>query len=82
MGPGFRSVVRWGAAAAGGLLAAERIRQAWRCYRELRAALALGDPSGADAWRTFLIVDLAEAGACLALALGVFFLLRVRRAAP
>ena len=82
MRPGFRSALRWAAAAAGGLLAADRVWEASRCYRQLQDALALGDPSGADGWRTFLTVDLVEAGAALGLGLGLAWILRPRRTAP
>jgi len=62
------------------LLGGARAREAFGCYRELETAVRLGDASGAEGWRTFLSVDLAEAGACLGLGLGLFYLLRPRRA--
>ena len=45
-------------------------------YRGWRDALMVVDPSGAEGWRTVLMVDLAGMLIVLAIGLGVFYALR------
>jgi len=48
----------------------------------MEEAVQLGDLSGAEGWRTFMTVDLAEAFLAVGRAAGAFFALRLRRVIP
>ena len=47
-------------------------------FQNWREALRLGDTSGAEGWRTFLLVDSIGLLIVLAISLAVFFVLRSR----
>ena len=60
----------------------ERLAEAWRCYHRMEEAMHLGDLSGAQGWRTFMTVDLAEACLVIGATAGAFFALRPKRVIP
>ena len=62
MGGEFRSVLTSAVAVTGVVVAAERLEQACKCYRQWQLAMSLGDRSGAEGWQTFMTVDSVEAG--------------------
>jgi hypothetical protein len=63
---------------AGATLAADRLREACKCYRQLLRALSWGEGSGADGWQSFMTMKLTEA---MVSALGLFFVPRIRATA-
>jgi len=67
---------------AGTAFSGERLAQAWKCYHRMQEAVQLGDLSGAEGWRTFMTVDLAEVSLVVGATAGAFFALRPRRVIP
>jgi len=67
---------------AGTAFSGERLAGAWKCYHRIEEAVRLGDLSGAEGWRTFRTVDLAEAFLVVGATAGAFFALRPRRVIP
>jgi len=67
---------------AGTAFSGESLAEAWKCYHRMEEAVQLGDLSGAEGWRTFVTVDLAEAFLAVGAAAGAFLALRPRRVIP
>jgi len=67
---------------AGTAFSGERLAEAWKCYQRIEEAVPLGDLSGAQGWRIFMTVDLAEAFLVVGATAGAFFALRPRRVIP
>jgi hypothetical protein len=76
-----RDAVRWGLLLAGVAVAGYRLPSTFRAFQQWRAALPI-DPSAADLYKTNLIVNAVGIVVVLALALGVFYLLRPRNHRP
>ncbi len=73
----LRNAVRWGILLAGLAVVGWHVPKAVREWREWHEAIGF-DPSAADAWRTFFIVDAAGIVIVAGLAVAVFYLLRPR----
>ena len=76
--PPLRQAVRWGILFAAVLAVGWHVPKLVREYHAWREAIGF-DPSAADAWRTFFMVDLAGILIVAVLAGGVFYLLRPRK---
>jgi len=74
----YRTAVRWGLLLAGVLTAGARVPELHRYYFQWHA-LAGGDPSAAAAYRTFFLVEAGLTAFVLAMAAGLFYLLRPRK---
>lgn len=71
-----RNAIRWGLLLAAVGTAGFRLPRLVNEYRGWREALTVADPSGAEGWRTVLMVDLAGVLVVLAIGVGVFYALR------
>jgi hypothetical protein len=60
----------------------ERLAEAGSCHHRMEEAMRLGDLSGAEGWRTFMTVDLAEACLVIGATAGALFALRPERVIP
>ena len=78
----LRRIARFAFVLAGTAFSRERLAEAWKGYQRMEEAVQLGDLSGAEGWRTFMTVDLAEAFLAVGRAAGAFFALRPRRVIP
>jgi hypothetical protein len=67
---------------AGTAVSLERLAEAWKCCQRIVEAVQSGGLSGAEGWRSFMTVDLAEAFLAVAAAAGAFLALRPRRVIP
>jgi len=74
----IRNAIRWGLLLAATATIGFRLPRLAHYSRNWRDALRLGDSSGAEGWRTFLLVDSVGLLIVLAIGLGVFFILRPR----
>ena len=76
----IRNAIRWGLLLAATATATTgfRLPSLAHYFRNWREALRLGDSSGAEGWRTFLLVDSIGLLIVLAIGLAVFFVLRPR----
>jgi hypothetical protein len=74
----IRSAIRWGLLLAAVATFGFRLPRLVHELRAWREALRLGDGSGAESWRTFLVAD--SLGLLIVLAIGwvIFFVLRPR----
>ena len=74
----IRSAIRWGLLLAAVATFGFRLPRVAHEFRSWRGAVRLGDGSGAESWRTFLVAD--SIGLLIVLAFGVviFFVLRPR----
>jgi hypothetical protein len=77
----YRAAVRWGLLLAGLVTATMRVPELRRYYVQWHT-LAGSDPSAADAYRTFFQVELGITTFVLAMAAGLFYVLRPRRKKP
>jgi hypothetical protein len=71
----YRNAIRWGLLLAGIVVAARRAPLILSDYREWHRNLTF-DPSLADFWRTSFWINMIGAGFVLAVAIGIFFLLK------
>jgi len=74
----IRNAIRWGLLLAATATIGFRLPRLAHYFRNWREALRLGDSSGAQGWRTFLLADSIGLLIVLAVALAVFFVLRLR----
>jgi len=74
----IRNAIRWGLLLAATATIGFRLPRLVHYFQDWRAALRLGDSSGAEGWRTFLLVDSIGLLIVLAIGLAVFFVLRPR----
>ena len=74
----IRNAIRWGLLLAATATIGFRLPRLAHYFQNWRGALRLGDASGAEGWRTFLLVDSVGSLIVLAISLGVFFVLRSR----
>ena len=74
----IRNAIRWGLLLAATATIGLRLPRLAHYFLNWRDALRLGDSSGAQGWRTFLLVDSIGLLIVLAIALAVFFVLRPR----
>ena len=74
----IRNAIRWGLLLAATATIGFRLPRLAHYFRNWREALHLGDSSGAEGWRTFLLVDAIGLLIVLAISLAVFFVLRPR----
>jgi hypothetical protein len=74
----IRSAIRWGLFLAAVATFGFRLPRVAHEFRAWRGAVRLGDGSGAESWRTFLVAD--SLGLLIVLAFGgvIFFVLRPR----
>jgi len=72
----IRNAIQWGLLLAATATIGFRLPRLAHYFRNWRDALRLGDSSGAQDWRTFLLVDSIGLSIVLAIGLGVFFILR------
>jgi hypothetical protein len=70
-------VVRYLIVLIGGILAGDRTVEAVHSWQEWQGRLA-SDPSGAEVYKHFLLINLAEAALSLSLAALLWYLLRPR----
>jgi len=80
-GGSTRDAVRWGLLLAAAAVSGYRLPATIRSLQEWRAALPV-DPSAADQYRTVFTVNTVGIVVILAVAAGVFYLLRPRAAKP
>ena len=73
-----RNAIRWGLLLAATATIGFRLPRLAHYFRNWREAMRLGDSSGAEGWRTFLLVDSIGLLIVLAIGLAVFFVLRPR----
>ena len=71
-----RNAIRWGLLLAAVGTAGFRLPRLVNEYRGWRDALMVADPSGAEGWRTVLMVDLTGVLVVLAIGIAVFYSLR------
>jgi hypothetical protein len=71
-----RNAIRWGLLLAAVGTAGFRLPRLVNEYRGWRDALTVADPSGAEGWRTVLMVDLTGVLVVLAIGIAVFYALR------
>lgn len=71
-----RNAIRWGLLLAAVGTAGFRLPRLVNEYRGWRDALTVADISGAEGWRTVLMVDMAGVMVVLAIGVGVFYALR------
>ena len=74
----IRNAIRWGLLLAATATIGFRLPRLGHYFQNWREALRLGDTSGAEGWRTFLLVDSIGLLIVLAISLAVFFVLRSR----
>jgi amino acid permease len=74
----IRNAIRWGLLLAATATIGFRLPRLAHYFQNWREALRLGDTSGAEGWRTFLLVDSIGLLIVLAISLAVFFVLRSR----
>ena len=74
----IRNAIRWGLLLAATATIGFRLPRLAHYFGNWREALRLGDSSGAQGWRTFLLVDSIGLLIVLAIGLAVFFALRPR----
>ena len=74
----IRNAIRWGLLLAATATIGFRLPRLGHYFQNWREALRLGDTSGAEGWRTFLLVDSIGLLIVLAIGLAVFFALRPR----
>jgi hypothetical protein len=77
----YRAAVRWGLLLAGLVTAAVRVPELHRYYVQWHA-LAASDPSAAGAYKTFFEVEAGITAFLLAMAAGLFYVLRPRQKKP
>jgi len=73
-----RNAIRWGLLLAAIGTVGFRVPRLVTEFRAWREALQLGDVSGAEGWRTHLLVDGVGAAVVLIIGLGVYWALRPR----
>jgi hypothetical protein len=71
-----RNAIRWGLLLAAVGTAGFRLPRLVNEYRGWRDALTVADPSGAEGWRTVLMVDLTGVLVVLVIGVAVFYALR------
>ncbi len=71
-----RNAIRWGLLLAAVGTVGFRLPRLVNEYRAWREALMVADPSGAEGWRTVLMVDLTGVLVVLAIGVAVFYALR------
>jgi hypothetical protein len=71
-----RNAIRWGLLLAAVGTAGFRLPRLVNEYRGWRDALTVADPSGAEGWRTVLMVDLTGVLVVLVIGVAVFLALR------
>jgi hypothetical protein len=76
-GGSTRDAVRWGLLLAAVAVSGYRLQMTVRNFQQWRASLPL-DPSAADLYKTILTVNAVGIVIILAVAVGVFYLLRPR----
>ncbi len=74
----IRNAIRWGLLLAATATIGFRLPRLAHYFRNWREALRLSDSSGAEGWRTFLLVDSIGLLIVLGIGLAVFFVLRPR----
>ena len=74
----IRNAIRWGLLLAATATAGFRLPRVAHYFRNWREALRLGDPSGAEGWRTFLYVEAIGLLIVMAIGLAAFYALRPR----
>ena len=74
----IRSAIRWGLVLAAVVTFGFRLPRVTHEFRAWRGAVRLGDGSGAESWRTFLVADSIGLLIMLAFGLVIFFVLRPR----
>ena len=74
----IRNAIRWGLLLTTTATIGFRLPRLAHYFGNWREALHLGDSSGAERWRTFLLVDSIGLLIVLAISLAVFFVLRPR----
>ncbi len=78
----MRNAIRWGLLLAAIGTVGFRVPRLVNEFRYWREALRIGDSSGAEGWRTHLLVDGIGAAFVLVIGLGVYWALRPRTKAP
>jgi uncharacterized membrane protein YedE/YeeE len=73
----FRNAIRWGLLLAAIGTTGFRVPRLIGEFHAWRKALEMGDSSGAEGWRTHLLVDGIAAGVVLVIGIGVFWALRL-----
>ena len=74
----IRSAIRWGLVLAAVATFGFRVPRLVHEIRAWRGAVQLGDSSGAESWRTFLVADSIGLLIVVAFGLVIFFALRPR----
>jgi hypothetical protein len=74
----IRNAIRWGLVLAAVATFGFRLPRVAHEFRAWRGAVGLGDASGAEGWRTFLVADSIGLLIVLAFGLVIFFVLRPR----
>ena len=74
----IRNAIRWGLLLAATATIGFRLPRLAHYFQNWREALHLGDSSGAEGWRTFLLVDSIGLLIVTAIGVAVFFVLRPR----
>jgi hypothetical protein len=77
----YRAAVRWGLLIAGLVTAAMRVPELRLYYVQWHALLG-GDPSAADSYKTFFEVEAGITAFILAMAAGLYYVLRPRQKKP
>ena len=73
-----KNAIRWGLLLATVATVGFRLPRLMHELREWREAIRIGDTSGAEGWRTFLLVDAIGLLIVLAIGAGLFYALRPR----
>ena len=73
-----RNAIRWGLLLAAIGTVGFRVPRLVNEFRYWREAFRIGDASGADGWRTQLLVDGVGAAVVLIISIGVYWVLRPR----
>ena len=74
----IRNAIRWGLLLVAAATIGFRLPRVAHYFRNWREAVRLGDSSGTEGWRTFLLVDSIGLLIVLVIGLAVFFVLRPR----
>ena len=74
----IRNAIRWGLLLAATATIGFRLPRLAHYFQNWREALHLGDSSGAEGWRTFLLVDSIGLLIVTAIGVAVFLVLRPR----
>jgi hypothetical protein len=74
----IRSAIRWGLVLAAAATFGFRLPRLVHEFRAWREAVQLGDASGAESWRNFLVADSTGLFIVLAFGLVIFFVLQPR----